>query len=51
MNKIKCQVKKCHYNEDDSCVSKHVEVCNCNCDEANHKDQTSCSTFKVKETK
>lgn len=49
MNDIKCKVKKCYYNENDACKASCIEVCNCNCHQADHKDQTECATFKMKE--
>ena len=46
MNEIKCSVKKCHYNENESCTAKCIEVCNCNCHQADIiEDQTKYSAF------
>lgn len=49
MSNICCKVEKCHYNENESCTAKKIEVSNCNCHQAEHIDQTECATFKVKD--
>lgn len=46
MNKIKCNVDSCKYQNDNKCTLKEILVGNCGIHKANNSLETFCVSFK-----
>ncbi len=49
MNRIRCNVNTCKYNDDQLCKAAEIEVGCCNCIRPCCDAETECNTFAPKE--
>ena len=45
---VRCEVESCKYYCDRCCEASHIQVNNCDTQEAMHTSQTACDTFELK---
>lgn len=45
---VRCEAENCTYNTSGECVADAIKVCGCHEEDAEHKSETECHTFRMR---